>query len=82
MYRNFIKENITSVSIVLFVLIFGLIQFIKPGFLYKQDGSLRDFGIGYRSKTILPIWLLSIVLGIFCYVFVLYMITYPKLFVL
>jgi hypothetical protein len=61
MYKNYIKENITFVSIVIFIVLFGIIQLIKPAFLYNKDGSPREFGIGYRNKTILPIWLLSIV---------------------
>ena len=78
MYRNFIKENVTFVAVVLFVMVFGILQFIKPGFLYNRDGSIREFGVGYRNKTILPIWLLSLVLGILCYLVTLYYITYPK----
>lgn len=76
MYRRFIKQNIILVSIVLFIIIFGFIQMIKPGFLYNKDGSLREFGIGYRNKTIFPIWLLSLVLGILCYLGVLYYISH------
>jgi len=79
MSREFIKENITLISIILFVIIFGLIQLSKPVFLYNSDGSLRIFGIGYKNKTILPIWLFSIILGILCYVGVMYYITYPKI---
>jgi len=45
---------------------------IKPSFLYNNDGSLREFGVGYKNKTILPLWLFSIVLGILTYVSVLY----------
>lgn len=80
MFRQFVRENITMTSIVLFIIIFGLIQVIKPQFLYNSDGSIRVFGIGYRNKTILPIWLLSIVLGILCYLFVMYYIAYPRFF--
>ena len=76
MYRRFIKQNIILVSIVLFIIIFGFIQMIKPGFLYNKDGSLREFGIGYRNKTIFPIWLLSLVLGILCYLSVMYYISH------
>ena len=53
---------------------------MKPGFLYKSDGSIREFGVGYKNKTILPIWLLSIILGILCYLAVMYYIAHPKLF--
>jgi hypothetical protein len=80
MYRNYIRENVTVVSIILFITIFVFIQIVKPAFLYKSDGSIREFGIGYKNKTILPIWLLSIILGILCYIFVMYYVLYPKLF--
>ena len=72
MYRNYIRENITLVSIVLFIIIFGIIQLMKPACFYNRDGSIREFGIGYKNKTILPIWLLSLVLGILCYLSVMY----------
>ena len=81
MYRNLIRENITFVSILLFLIIFGIIQMIKPKFLYNLDGSIREFGIGYKNKTIMPIWLLSIVLGILCYLIVLYYLAHQKIFV-
>lgn len=72
MYRSYISKNVTLVSILLFLAVFVTIQIGKPAFLYKDDGSIRDFGIGYRNKTILPVWLLAIVLGILSYLFVLY----------
>jgi hypothetical protein len=76
----FIRQNITVVAIILFLVIFYIIQLIKPNFLYNRYGSVREFGIGYKNKTILPIWLFSILLGILCYLFVLYFITYPRIF--
>jgi len=79
MYRSFITKNPTLVSIVLFLVIYATILIGKPGFLYNDDGSVRVFGIGYRSKTIFPIWLMSIVLGILSYLFVLYYISHPNL---
>jgi len=80
MYRNFIRDNVTLVSIILFITIFSMIQLSKPAFLYNTDGSIREFGVGYKNKTILPIWLLSIVLGIVCYLIVMYYIAHPKFF--
>jgi fumarate reductase subunit C len=80
MYRRYIRENITLVSVVLFVIIFTIIQMMKPACFYNKDGSIREFGIGYRNKTILPIWLLSLVLGLLCYLAVLYYINSPKIF--
>ena len=79
MYRHIVRQNMTLASIILFVIVFGTIQFLKPAFLYNGDGSIREFGIGYKNKTILPIWLLSIVLGILCYLAIMYFIASPKL---
>ena len=78
MLRTFTK-NTTLLSIVIFLIIFGIVQILKPGFLYNNDGSIRDFGVGYKNKTILPLWLFSIVLGILTYVLVLYYLTYSRL---
>ena len=80
MYRTYIRENITLVSVGLFVIIFGIIQMMKPACFYNKDGSIREFGIGYRNKTILPIWLLSLLLGLVCYLAVLYYVNAIKIF--
>ena len=72
MYKRFIIKNMPLVAIGLFILILGIIQMIKPALLYNKDGSVREFGIGYKNKTILPIWLLSLVLGICSYLVVMY----------
>jgi len=78
MYRNYIRENITLVSIVLFIIIFGTIQLMKPACFYNKDGSIREFGVGYKNKTILPIWLLSLILGILCYLAVMYYVSFSQ----
>ncbi len=77
--RNIIRKNLTSVSVVLFLTLFILIQYIKPSFLYDTDGSLRQFGIGTRKKTILPAWLVTIILAVLSYLFMLYYLNIPRL---
>ena len=72
MYKGYIRENITVAAVVLFIIIFGTIQMMKPTCFYNKDGSIREFGVGFKNKTILPIWLLSLVLGIMCYLAVMY----------
>jgi hypothetical protein len=80
MNKTYIRENITLIAVILFVIIFGIIQMMKPSCFYNKDGSIREFGIGYKNKTILPIWLLSLILGILCYLIVLYSVNNPKIF--
>jgi hypothetical protein len=79
MLREFIRNNVTLVAIVIFIVIFTLIQLYKPNIFYNPDGSIRSFGVGYKNKTIVPIWLFSIILGIFSYLFVLYYLALPKI---
>jgi hypothetical protein len=76
MIRRFIQTNVAFTAILLFMLVFTSIQLAKPAILYNLDGSIRSFGVGYRNKTILPIWLLSIFIGILSYIAVMYYITY------
>tara|TARA_Y100000996_G_C22384365_1_gene586440 strand:+ start:184 stop:351 length:168 start_codon:yes stop_codon:yes gene_type:complete len=52
---------------------------LKPAFIFKKDGTLREFGIGFRNKTVIPAWLLAIVLAIVSYLLVLYYLAMPKL---
>ena len=72
MLQTFARNNTTLASIILFLLVFGVVQLMQPSFLYNRDGSIREFGVGYKNKTILPLWLFAIVLGILSYIFVLY----------
>lgn len=77
--KEFISSHIVLVSIILYIFFFTLILIYKPHFFYNDDGSLKQFGIGYKNKTILPIWLLSIILGIISYLIVLFYISKIKL---
>jgi hypothetical protein len=69
--KSFIRVNITSISILLFLVLFTLIHQFKPALLYTKDGGFRQFGVGYKQKTVVPIWLVAIFLAILCYLFVL-----------
>ena len=68
--HNIIKDNSIALSIILFMVLYYTIQALSPGFLYKRDGSLREFGVGYKNKTILPAWLIAIILAILTYILV------------
>lgn len=52
------------------------IHILKPSFIYNDDGGFRQFGLGYRNKTVFPIWIISIVAAILCYLFILYYLAY------
>ena len=68
----FIKRHITSFSILVFLAAFVTIHLFRPRFMYNEDGSLRQFGIGFQRKTVVPAWLVAIVVAILSYLLVLY----------
>jgi hypothetical protein len=47
-------------------------HFYKPSLVYNKDGGFRDFGVGFRDKTVISIWVVSIILAILSYVSVSY----------
>jgi hypothetical protein len=58
-------------AILFFILFFSGIHIVKPGLIYSNEGGFRPFGVGYRDKTVIPIWAVSIVLAILSYLFIL-----------
>jgi hypothetical protein len=74
--KGFIRYHKLNVTILLFLILFTAIHLLKPGLIYDKDGSFREFGVGYRHKTVIPIWVISIVLSILCYLAVSYYLAY------
>ena len=74
--KGVIRYNKLSISILLFLALFSVIHFLKPGFIYNEDGGYRPFGVGYRHKTVIPIWLVAIFMAILSYLAVLYYLAY------
>ena len=73
--KKLIRTNKVSIAIFIFLILFTIVHLTKPGFAYKEDGSFRPFGLGYRNKTVVPIWIVAIGLAIFSYLMVLYYVT-------
>jgi hypothetical protein len=67
-----LEQNYLSVAILVFIAVFVVVNWVKPAILYKRDGSLRQFGLGQKHKTIIPIWLATLLLAVFSYMAVLY----------
>lgn len=70
--KGFVRYHKLNVTIFLFLVLFTLIHLLKPVLIYEKNGSFREFGVGYRHKTVIPIWVVSIVLAILCYLSVSY----------
>lgn len=70
--KHFVRNNRLIVAISLFIIMFSFIHFSKPGMIYNEEGGFRPFGVGYRHKTVFPIWIIAIVLAILSYLAVQY----------
>ena len=71
--KSFIKKNRLSTSIVLFLIIFITIVQFRPAFLFNNDGSIRNFGLGKTNTSIIPAWLFGILIAILSYLLILYL---------
>jgi len=78
MFTTFVRNNIPLVSIIIFVIFFIIILFTKPSLVFDKNGKPREFGLGYKNKTVCPIWLIIIICGIFSYLAVLYCVNFKK----
>jgi hypothetical protein len=71
--KTWLAHNKVNVAILIFIITFSIFHYIKPGFAYTSEGGYRHFGIGFRNKTVIPIWMVAIIFAIFSYLFVLFL---------
>ena len=74
--NKYITSYKIFLTLLIFISIYSFIVLLKPNIIYNNDGSLRQFGVGFKKKTVIPLWLISIVIAIFSYFCVKQMITY------
>jgi len=67
-----LRKNKTIIAILIYLIIMVTIHYTKPSLVYMPDGSFREFGVGYKNKTVIPIWVVSIIIAILCYLAISY----------
>ena len=70
--NKFVRIHKINFAILIFLSVFTMIHIYKPLLMYNEDGGFRPFGIGYKHKTVIPIWIVSIIVAMFSYLAVLY----------
>ena len=62
-------DNNIKLSLILYVIICFAIYYIKPPFIFDNQGNFKQFGLT-RDKTIYPFWLVGLIIGIVIYLLV------------
>ena len=70
--RKFMRLNKVNIAIIIFMILFTLIHLYRPILMYTKEGGFRQFGVGYKHKTVIPIWIVAIIIAIFSYLAVLF----------
>ena len=56
-------DQLNRLCLVIFIYIglYGVVVFMHPEMVFdNQHNSLRQFGVGYKNTTIVPLWLISV----------------------
>ena len=75
---NVVKQQRIGVAIIIYLAIMFSLIYTKPAFLFNDDESIKPFGLGYQTKSVLSLPIISILVGILSYMFVLYYLNYSS----
>lgn len=67
------RTIILWLSVGIFVVVYSILMVMKPALMFYEDGTIREFGVGYKNKTVFPVWMVAILLGAWCYLLVLFL---------
>ena len=74
--KGYIHRNRVNLAILIFLVLFGMIHYLKPALIYDSDGSFRRFGVGYSNRTVISGGIVAVILGILSYLAVLVYLAY------
>ena len=62
-----ISHHKIQLSILLYTFTIATIWVIKPSILFNENGDLKEFGINRFNKTVLPFWIVVILVSVISY---------------
>lgn len=57
-------ENLGLIASIVYISLYFMLVWLRPSVLFEPGGGLRQFGLGNSRTTIVPLWLVAILLGI------------------
>ena len=67
---DMVRQFKVNIAILVFIGVFYLAYKSNSSLFFNNDGSLKQFGVGYKHKTVVPLWLFAILSGIVVYIVV------------
>jgi hypothetical protein len=71
-FRKMVQMHRPMFAILVFAVLITAFHWLKPAFAYTPEGGFRPFGIGYKHKTVMSVWVVTIILAIFSYAAIIY----------
>lgn len=66
------RSHTLLLSVALFLVLYAVLCKTSPSFAFDRKGRAKQFGIGIKRRTVIPVWLVAILLAISSYLAVLY----------
>jgi len=73
MWRKLLRLYKLPLSLFIFLVSFFIFHLMKPGFTYEENGAFRQFGVGYKHKTVISGWVVAILLSVGSYLLISYL---------
>ena len=62
--------NSFIISIIAYIIVMGGVIVLRPPLFFKEDGSIKPFGLGkHAHKTPIPLWLFGFLTAFLTYIF-------------
>lgn len=56
-----------QLALLVYLVLITVLLYMRPSIFYNKDGSLKQFGTGGKDKTLIPLWLVILLLAILSY---------------
>jgi|SaaInlV_100m_DNA_2_1039680.scaffolds.fasta_scaffold280719_1 hypothetical protein len=61
------RDNTILTAAVIFLVLYGVLVYWRPGAVFDSKGNMRPFGVGRSETTVMPLWLCVTMLAILSY---------------
>ena len=79
MLSYYFQKYKIQTAIIIFLVLYISTIIAEPRFCFDDDGNILQFGLNYKNKTIVPMWLMAILFGILSYFSIYYYLHMSKI---